>query len=674
MATKTFKTRILLKYDSYTNWVTNNPVLKAGEVAIATIASGNTQQVNSVIAPQTLMKVGDGVSAYNTLPFVSALAADVYDWAKASVKPSYNYTEIGEYAEYRIAEADGDYKLQVRYGGTGSWADVANDSATIPLSDVVDRLDNLSFTVTPNVTSDGVVIVESQTAGENGFSLKLAHDKIGDGSDASTASTPFISGYSQTGTLVIPKITRDEWGHIDGLTEETVTITMPSAQELPTGFNIDATGSGDAVINVKATGGVNSVNYEITHDEAGTAYTSGNDVVSVDVAEAAATIKIPQITVDKYGHVNVAADEEITFQAIQFEGNYDATTNKAATMADVTAKVADLNGAMHFEGIVTTEPKGATPTGYVSGDVVIYKADESTAGIEYVFDGTNWYQLGDESIAAKEIDSFKEELSGLSYSNEKDSTVLLIKQDNGAVSATYQKIEIDHTQVKDFDAGVREVFDELDKTVSQESKDENGYVSASVSEENGLLTGVSVVLDKTKYVMKTDAAEWNLTDPTKADATGAAVPVITSVSQTDGKVSASGATIQFNTALSSTNKAATMADVIAANLTVEEGAAVEVTADTVAVTAYKPTADANNVLTVQSATVPTVVGVKNAIDSALAELDNNDAAITDQWVTAAVQADGQVTVSRSTIKINQLAENDEVDYIIFDCGNSSRMI
>lgn len=82
MAEKNLNVRIALKYDTYTNWTTNNPVLKAGEVAIATIASGNTQEVNSVTAPQVLLKVGDGTSNYNALPFVSAKAADVYSWAK----------------------------------------------------------------------------------------------------------------------------------------------------------------------------------------------------------------------------------------------------------------------------------------------------------------------------------------------------------------------------------------------------------------------------------------------------------------------------------------------------------------------------------------------------------------------------------------------------------------
>lgn len=84
MAEKILQTRVCLKYDTYANWTTNNPILKAGEVAVATIASGNTQEVNSVAVPQVLLKVGDGTSAYNALPFVSAKAADVYSWAKKS--------------------------------------------------------------------------------------------------------------------------------------------------------------------------------------------------------------------------------------------------------------------------------------------------------------------------------------------------------------------------------------------------------------------------------------------------------------------------------------------------------------------------------------------------------------------------------------------------------------
>ena len=114
MAEKTLNTRVLLRYDLYENWTTNNPVLKAGEMAIATITSGDTQEVNSVLAPQVLIKVGDGTSNYNALPFVSAKSADVYGWAKAAVKPEYQASEIKNldtFINTTIQDTDTQYKI-----------------------------------------------------------------------------------------------------------------------------------------------------------------------------------------------------------------------------------------------------------------------------------------------------------------------------------------------------------------------------------------------------------------------------------------------------------------------------------------------------------------------------------------------------------------------------------
>ncbi len=79
MAEKILKTRIQLRYDTLANWTTNDPVLKAGELAIATIevaAPANKQ------LPPVMFKVGDGTSKFSELDWASALAADVYDWAK----------------------------------------------------------------------------------------------------------------------------------------------------------------------------------------------------------------------------------------------------------------------------------------------------------------------------------------------------------------------------------------------------------------------------------------------------------------------------------------------------------------------------------------------------------------------------------------------------------------
>ena len=93
MATeKIINTRIQLKYDTLANWNTNNPVLRAGEVGLATItvADGN---VNNV--PTVLLKVGDGASTWSQLKYAYAQAADVYAWAKQAKKPTYTHEEVG---------------------------------------------------------------------------------------------------------------------------------------------------------------------------------------------------------------------------------------------------------------------------------------------------------------------------------------------------------------------------------------------------------------------------------------------------------------------------------------------------------------------------------------------------------------------------------------------------
>ena len=94
MAEKTLQTRIKLKYDTLTNWqgAGADVVLLKGEVAICEIPTGSTAE--QVTPPAILFKVGDGVKTFAQLPWASALAADVYAWAKASTKPTYSTAEI----------------------------------------------------------------------------------------------------------------------------------------------------------------------------------------------------------------------------------------------------------------------------------------------------------------------------------------------------------------------------------------------------------------------------------------------------------------------------------------------------------------------------------------------------------------------------------------------------
>ena len=135
MAEKILKTRIQLRYDTLTNWEANNPVLKAGEIAVVSIPSAPTKDVNSVPAPQILFKVGDGTTAFKLLKWASGLAADVYDWAKAPKKPSYNYNEIGDLPTIPTV---GNGKITINQDGKkkGEFTVNQDTDTTINLTDI----------------------------------------------------------------------------------------------------------------------------------------------------------------------------------------------------------------------------------------------------------------------------------------------------------------------------------------------------------------------------------------------------------------------------------------------------------------------------------------------------------------------------------------------------------
>lgn len=105
---------------------------------------------------------------------------------------------------------------------------------------------------------------------------------------------------------------------------------------------------------------------------------------------------IPEIAQSKVTGLTNALDGKQ--DSLVFNTAYDGSTNKVATMTDVTNAVAGLSGAMHYIGESTTDPATeVTVSGvdeFAKGDVVTYNAKE------YVYDGATWRELGDESSFA----------------------------------------------------------------------------------------------------------------------------------------------------------------------------------------------------------------------------------------------------------------------------------
>ena len=78
---KTLNTRVKLRYDVYENWLANDPVLMAGELALATVSVKQDGKVEHV--PSVLIKCGDGTHKYSELDYVFAKAADVISACKS---------------------------------------------------------------------------------------------------------------------------------------------------------------------------------------------------------------------------------------------------------------------------------------------------------------------------------------------------------------------------------------------------------------------------------------------------------------------------------------------------------------------------------------------------------------------------------------------------------------
>ena len=106
---------------------------------------------------------------------------------------------------------------------------------------------------------------------------------------------------------------------------------------------------------------------------------------------------IPEIPTSKVTNLDTTlAGKQDT---LTFNTAYNADTNKAATMTDVQNAVSGLSGAMHYVGESATNPSTGTATvegheDWAAGDVVTYQSKE------YVYDGENWRELGDESSFA----------------------------------------------------------------------------------------------------------------------------------------------------------------------------------------------------------------------------------------------------------------------------------
>lgn len=517
---KNLNTRIALKYDSYENWTLHNPTLLKGEIAIAElpisenkpgVGEPNTEGSTPAIqnAPNILIKVGDGINPYNDLKFVSALAADVYSWAKAATKPTYSASEItglGDYisdaiqdtnTQYRIVAVDNaaySYKLQKKDISDADYTDVAG--STISLTEIDSRLGTLETAI-----------------GDNGTVQERINAAIGglDYNDAAVANQ-FVTEVKETDGVIAVKRAALVEADIPALSQSKVTGLVDALASKQDNLEIDGTVSADNKVATAST--ISNAIATLDSQTAEDAASATKVVAEVTQADGIVTVQkvavaniLPDVEDTENGFVvavsqtdgKIAVTHKAATEVLGFEGNYDKTSNPIATRQYVLDSVADLNGAMHFRGTVDADPTTTTPTGtYKAGDVVLFGYDE------YVFNGTKWLALGNESIYAKKTDvaddftAVRQEMATqkTDLQGEIDSDIAAAKTElTGAINSAIQGLDKDDAAVAgQFVTAVSEADGVI--TVSRAALKASDIPNIEQSQVNGLVNDLAGKQDK----------------------------------------------------------------------------------------------------------------------------------------------------------------------------------
>jgi hypothetical protein len=265
--------------------------------------------------------------------------------------------------------------------------------------------DTKSFTITASASDDDVVVLAG-TNGTNATTYTASHAKtFGNTTAPYTAkytsgnSTTSISGYGASATIKIPQITVDEYGHVRAGADESVTITMPSAQTIPTL-------SGGADVE------------------------TGKYVSGVTVSGHTVTVKkgtLPTIP------TTLKNPNSLTF------GNksYDGSSAQTITAADL-----GLDSALKFHGTSKTAITDGSETQTVTlSDDTQHTAENGCVlfygNKEFVWNGSSWEELGNEG-------NYKVKQTAVSSPSASGSTTAFIdtisQNTNGVITVTKKNL------------------------------------------------------------------------------------------------------------------------------------------------------------------------------------------------------------------------------------------
>lgn len=431
MAEKVIKTRILLKIDTYENWMKSSLILKKGEVAICEVPTGDTSGSSNYL-PASLIKIGDGAHTFSELKWLQGVAADVPSWAKQAVPsiPATNITGLSDYiageiqdtdTQYTIIKGDNDYtyKLMSRAKGAENFT---TEVATLTIPDKTADINALKtlvgdVAVATQISNAIDALKLSETYEVKGAAATVKTELLGDAAteyntlgkledaviaaqtsaDEKTTMAAVEAKNYATKTEAQGYATAVVGTDTDGADKDTV----KGAKKYADGLNTAMDTRVDALEAAIGEGGsvADAITAEIGKlDVPEVAVGTGEIIEKISETDGKIAVSkralvagdIPDLAITQITNLQDTLDGKQATIAWQSD-NYDASTNKAITKSDLDAAVAGLSGAVHFIGV-----KESLPASGNNGDIVI------VGNKEYVYSTSdnNWHELGDETIYA----------------------------------------------------------------------------------------------------------------------------------------------------------------------------------------------------------------------------------------------------------------------------------
>ena len=501
---KTLQTRIALKYDTLANWEASSIILKKGEIAIVKfdddrhIMTGDHKPLNT--PPAISMKVGDNVHTFSQLPYVQAIAGDVYNWAKQPDKPVYVAGEISGIDDY-IEERERDTKYVLTEdaekrafvikevdktgAATGTtytidWSDLDTTIAQLRAD-----LTTLETVTMPKAINDAIEDLNSddtiETAEDGRRKLVFAVD------------TEKGIAKAEKDVLAKEDIPVIEQSQVNGLEKafEDMEAAYKAADEVVLQAAKDY--ADEHVGNLENSLAVPEGTYKAAtgkmvddiYEEKGLVKVKYRDLTTLEVksvdaegAVAAGTLK-DELDAINEELVRLEADKQDNLPFIGATEGAVPSVDDPVVLKSFIQDIA-VNG-IKFRGVVDALPP---VDNYEQGDLIIVNA--ASGAVEYVLakgeDGAKWYELGDEGVHAT-----KAEVKALAERHDQEMKELEDKHDQDVTDLTTAYKAADAQVLADAKAYTDGELGNLDYNADGAAA--HKFV-ASFKQENGLIKDV----------------------------------------------------------------------------------------------------------------------------------------------------------------------------------------